>query len=292
MKNEIQYSSVLAAAILVAAYSPHLHAQTAAPSAGAFEQALASDYQALSAAERAQGDERDALTYSRRASAAAEGQPTAPDLVELRLPFLKNKYVSELSQARARLVTALDESGRTNAPADAARAQASYDCWLEQSSEDLQPEDINACRDSFLAAIVKVEAAASVEVATPPPPPAPPPPAAGTVLLTLEGTHFDFDKSTLRPDAIMKLNQAVQLLNDNQAIRVAVDGHTDSVGSDAYNQSLSERRANAVVDFLVGKGIDRSRLTSTGYGEARPVDSNDTAEGRARNRRVDLIVAE
>lgn len=291
MTKHIQYGAVVAAAFLVAAHAPHAGAQTPIPQAGAFEQALARDYQALSAAEQAQGDERDAQNYSRRAAAAAEGQPTAPDQVELRRPFLKEKYVPELSQARARLISALDNSGRTNAPAEAARAQASYDCWLEQSSEDLQPEDISACRNAFLTAVATVEESA-VEEVTPPAPPPPSPPAPGTVLVTLEGTHFDFDKSTLRPDAIAKLDHAVQLMTDNASIKVAIEGHTDSVGSETYNQSLSERRAQAVVDYLMGRGIDGSRLTPTGYGEARPVATNDTDEGRARNRRVDLIVVE
>ena len=291
MTNYKQYSAVVAAAFLVAANAPQAVAQSQTPQAGAFEQALARDYQALSVAERAQGDERDAQNYSRRAAAAAEGQPTAPDQVELRRPFLKEKYVPELSQARARLITAFDNSGRTNAPAEAARAQASYDCWLEQASEDLQPEDISACRNAFLTAVATVEEAAAEELAPAPPPP-PTPPAAGTVLATLEGTHFDFDKSTLRPDAIAKLDHAVQLMTDNASIKVAIEGHADSMGSETYNQGLSERRAHAVVDYLLGRGIDRSRLTPTGYGEARPVATNDTDEGRARNRRVDLIVVE
>jgi OOP family OmpA-OmpF porin len=67
-----------------------------------------------------------------------------------------------------------------------------------------------------------------------------------------------------------------------------VGGHTDSVGTDAYNQGLSERRAMAVKDYLVGKGVDGSRLSSMGYGESSPVASNDTADGRALNRRVEL----
>jgi len=69
-----------------------------------------------------------------------------------------------------------------------------------------------------------------------------------------------------------------------------VAGHTDSVGTDSYNQGLSERRANAVKDYLTAQGIKASRLTARGYGESRPVASNDTDEGRAENRRVELIV--
>lgn len=126
--------------------------------------------------------------------------------------------------------------------------------------------------------------------APPPPPPPPPPPEVGTNIMSLEGYYFEFDKAQLRPEAQPKLENAVKVLTENPTVNVTLEGHTDSVGSDAYNQGLSERRANAVNDALVSMGIDASRLTVVGYGEAKPVASNDTAEGRAQNRRVDVIV--
>ena len=112
------------------------------------------------------------------------------------------------------------------------------------------------------------------------------------MLVSLEGTNFDFDKATLRPAAMAKLDHATEVMTNHAGIKVNVEGHTDSVGSDAYNEKLSDRRAKSVVDYLVGRGIDASRLMPTGYGEGRPVATNDTAEGRAQNRRVDLVVAE
>lgn len=126
----------------------------------------------------------------------------------------------------------------------------------------------------------------------PPPPPPPAPPATGTVIESLQGTLFDFDKSTLRPQAGPKLDHAADVMNEHPGIKLSIQGHTDNVGADAYNQKLSERRAQAVFDYLVGKGIDASRLMTSGYGESRPAVSNDTAEGRAQNRRTELIVAE
>jgi OOP family OmpA-OmpF porin len=86
------------------------------------------------------------------------------------------------------------------------------------------------------------------------------------------------------------LNQAAALLQKHERVVVEVAGHTDSKGSEEYNQGLSERRANAVKDYLNSKGVRASRLTARGYGESRPVASNDTDEGRAENRRVELIV--
>jgi len=109
-------------------------------------------------------------------------------------------------------------------------------------------------------------------------------------VIELEGVHFDFDKATLKPEAKVVLNEAAALLAKHERVVVEVAGHTDSMGSESYNQGLSERRANAVRDYLASKGVKASRLTAKGYGESRPVASNDTKEGRAENRRVELIV--
>ena len=132
------------------------------------------------------------------------------------------------------------------------------------------------------------------EEAPPPPPPppapkaapAPPPPVEERIVL--RGVNFDFDKADIRPDAAVILDEAASQLSAAPGRSVRVEGHTDSVGTDAYNQDLSERRAASVKDYLVGKGIDASRLTTAGFGESNPIASNDTADGRALNRRVEL----
>jgi OOP family OmpA-OmpF porin len=134
------------------------------------------------------------------------------------------------------------------------------------------------------------------EEAPPPPPAAKPAPAPAPApapepveeRIVLRGVNFDFDKADIRPDAAVILDEAASILNDNPGRNVSVAGHTDSVGADAYNQSLSERRAASVKDYLVGKGVDAGRLTTAGYGESNPIASNDTADGRALNRRVEL----
>jgi outer membrane protein OmpA-like peptidoglycan-associated protein len=109
-------------------------------------------------------------------------------------------------------------------------------------------------------------------------------------VIELGGVHFDFDKATLKPEAKTVLDQAAALLQKHERVVVEVAGHTDSVGSDEYNKGLSDRRANSVKDYLTAKGVKASRLSAHGYGESRPVASNDTDEGRAENRRVELIV--
>ena len=101
---------------------------------------------------------------------------------------------------------------------------------------------------------------------------------------------FDFDKSTLKAEGKAKLNDLVgKVKGINLEVIIAV-GHTDSVGSDAYNQKLSVRRAEAVKSYLVSKGIEKNRVYTEGKGEKQPVADNKTKEGRAKNRRVEIEV--
>jgi OOP family OmpA-OmpF porin len=122
----------------------------------------------------------------------------------------------------------------------------------------------------------------------PPPPPAPAPPAPGTKLGTIGETFFDFDRAELKGDPAV-LAEVLRVMRDNPTLRVTVEGHTDSVGSDAYNQGLSERRADAVRNYLVRQGIDASRIETVGHGESKPVATNATAAGRSQNRRAEII---
>jgi outer membrane protein OmpA-like peptidoglycan-associated protein len=126
-----------------------------------------------------------------------------------------------------------------------------------------------------------------------PPPPAPPPPAPTPQpvkqKIVLRGVNFDFDKAVIRSDAEPILTEAANILKQNAAVHVSVEGHTDSAGTEEYNLGLSMRRATAVKDFLVGHGVEASRLSTRGLGESAPVASNDTSDGRAQNRRVELI---
>jgi outer membrane protein OmpA-like peptidoglycan-associated protein len=120
--------------------------------------------------------------------------------------------------------------------------------------------------------------------------PAETPPPSGTEIVEIQGTHFAFGSATLTAEGERILDQAVAVMNQHPSVNVRIEGHTDSVGSDAYNMRLGQRRADAVEAYLVGKGIAASRLSTVSYGETRPAASNDTAEGRAQNRRVELIV--
>jgi OOP family OmpA-OmpF porin len=104
----------------------------------------------------------------------------------------------------------------------------------------------------------------------------------------LKGVEFDVAKSDIKPASYPMLDEVVEVLQQNPTLRVEIDGHTDSTGSASFNQTLSEQRAQAVMDYFILKGISSGRLAAKGFGPSRPVASNDTAEGRARNRRVEL----
>ena len=106
----------------------------------------------------------------------------------------------------------------------------------------------------------------------------------------LKNIYFDFDKTTLKQESFTELNKVVDFLKQNSKLEIEISGHTDSKGSDDYNLTLSQGRSQSVVDYLISQGIVESRLSAHGYGESKPIDSNDTDEGRASNRRVEFTV--
>ncbi len=110
--------------------------------------------------------------------------------------------------------------------------------------------------------------------------------------IVLENIFFEFNKSTLSPESFTELDRAADFMDNNPELRIEISGHTDNVGSADYNQRLSESRAKAVVEYMVSKGIDNSRMEYAGYGFEQPITTNDTEEGRATNRRVEFKVIE
>jgi len=126
-------------------------------------------------------------------------------------------------------------------------------------------------------------------VAKPTPPPPPPPPRPTGTMCVLKGTNFAFDSAVLTPQGKEILNAHVEAFKMFPDLKVEIVGHTDSIGAEEYNQGLSERRAKAVADYLMSKGVSKNRIVKVyGLGETKPVASNSTKEGREMNRRVEI----
>jgi len=106
----------------------------------------------------------------------------------------------------------------------------------------------------------------------------------------LKNIYFDFDKTSLKQESFVELNKVVDFLKHNAKVSIEISGHTDSKGSDEYNLNLSQGRSQSVVDYLISQGIDAARLQAHGYGETKPIDTNETDEGRANNRRVEFTI--
>lgn len=167
-------------------------------------------------------------------------------------------------------------------------------CEVLDSDGDGVPDFKDKCPDTPAGtAVDKDGCPLPAPEAAPAPVPEPaalaPAAAPAPVMTVLAGANFDFDKSFIRQEDFQKLDKDVATLKQWGDVKVEVAGHTDSVGTEAYNMGLSLRRAEAVRRYLVGKGIAADRLIVRGYGESRPVADNATAEGRFQNRRVELV---
>ena len=148
------------------------------------------------------------------------------------------------------------------------------------------------CDGAIAPVVAPPPAPVAPRAAAPAPPPVvvAPPATVATKVTYAADAFFDFDKSVIKPEGKAKLDDLVDKIKGiNLEVIIAV-GHTDSVGSDTYNQKLSVRRSEAVKAYLVSKGIEKNRVYTEGKGEKQPVADNKTAEGRAKNRRVEIEV--
>lgn len=157
-------------------------------------------------------------------------------------------------------------------------------CEVYDTDGDGVYDYMDKCPDTPAGVKVDKDGCPPTEAAKPAAPAAPPP-----KMPELKGANFDFDMSVIRPEDFPNLDQTTATLKQWGDVKVEVAGHTDSIGTDEYNMDLSLLRANAVRDYLIGKGIAADRLIIRGYGESRPVSDNETEQGRFMNRRAELV---
>ncbi len=285
MEFRTHFGSMSAAVLAIVGTTTFAHADEHGTTK-AFTQELSGQYRALAEVERLSGDYRDADRYAARAQAAAAGTPLAPTEVNGRT-FLKEQYAGDLSAARNRLVGVYERRARNLAPAPSARAESSYECWLEQAAEDLQPEHIAACRDAFMLAMNEAEKILDTPVAVAEPPPPPPAPAPQP---EIHRVYFEFNKSSLTGDATAVLARVREIYDAADRASIEAIGWADTVGSDGYNQTLSRKRAEAVKRHLIDIGIPGSAISTDARGEDNL--PKPTADGvrEPRNRQVEVTV--
>jgi len=285
MFNMIKGLALAAAILSLAACGTKLQvAESTMADGPEFNQALHKYYTETSSAEFAEGDYKDSDYFASKAIAAAKGEEVMPQEVgERKIPSDK---VDVLTSARERLMAALNGGGRLKAPDDAGRAQAYYDCWLQEQEENFQPKDIEFCRSEFFASLRNVEAAIAEKVMAPPP--APPPPAPEAAMFQV---LFDFDSSDIREDQQSAVQVAIWAAEAGAGRTVSLTCHTDTSGAVDYNQALSVRRCNSVTGAMLEAGIDRSRIVSFPVGQTQPlVETGDGVVEQAN--RVVVITLE
>ena len=238
-------------------------------------------------------DHADSLHFSRKGLAAARGDMVMPEPISDW--NLNAGHAEELIVARSRLVNVFAAGSRETQPDLSAFAQTRFDCWIEEREENFQADKISGCQSQFLDALTQLESVVTTA------PPAPQPVAVQEAqpfdvdpsqpMLVENAKYivfFDFDESSLNSGANSILDSAAQEAKTRQLTSINLIGHTDTSGSRDYNQKLSMKRANAVRDGLVQRGVDSNLLSVNHRGEEElMVDTADDVREPA-NRRTEI----
>ena len=269
------------------------NARNVDPKGSAFTKGLYKGYVTLAASEQGEADYRDADAFALRAISAAGGKEIGPENIASRA--LPKPKVGELSDARARLMAALEAGARSKAPAPAANAQVMFDCWMQEQEENFQPKDIARCRGGFMTAMAEVDEALKPKpVAAKMPAPKMSPPMRKAMPKPQKQrfvVYFPFDGSKITPASTRVIMDAIDAAKSMGAKKVYVSGHTDRAGADVYNYALSEKRAEAVAATLTGGGI-LPRLVGLGaFGEANVAVQTKDNVPLAKNRRVEIEIS-
>ncbi len=215
---------------------------------------------------RKQSEERQQAEIAAKNKAQAEAQQSQMQAQQSALQAQQ----AQLEAERAQAAKAQADAARAQAEAQAAEARATA------AQANKSAEDANAVREKLRSQLNSVLATSET---------------ARGLIVNMSDVLFDTGKFTLKPDTKIALAKVAGILQAYPGLKVQVEGFTDSVGSDDYNQKLSENRASTVKDFLVSQGVSSNNISSQGFGKNNPVADNGTAQGRAQNRRVNMVVS-
>jgi outer membrane protein OmpA-like peptidoglycan-associated protein len=231
------------------------------------------------------------FTYARSATERAEdarivtlrkeGEERQQEAQNAKLKAQQDAQQSQLQASNAQ--AAADAAAAAQAQAEAAKAKADAEAANARAQATQANQQAEASKQEAAATREKLRAQLNSVLATTE--------SARGLIVNLGDVLFDTARYTLKPNAQIALAKVSTILQLYPDLKVQVEGYTDSVGGDEYNQKLSENRANAVHDFLVQNGVPAANVTAVGYGKADPVASNSTADGRRQNRRVNLVVS-
>ena len=278
-----KYTLAIALLPLLAACAggPNIEATKSMANKGsAFNGALQQEYIALAMAEAEEWDMEDAHYFNNKALAAAKGDDVQPQVIKERKITGDARW--DLEAARQALRASLLAGSKDYAPKESARAQAMYDCWIQEQEENDNPADVAACMNGFNEVLAKVEGMRPAIKAKAPMKKMMDLPAPYTV-------YFDFDSFDLSATGAAVIKEAAKATMKAKAGGVVVTGHTDKAGSDDYNKGLSRARAAGVVNALMAEGIARDSVKRMYSGEAAPEVMTKDGTKEARNRRVTIL---
>ena len=253
-----------------------------------FAKALHQEYVDLAYTEAAEKDWKDANFFGAKASDVAMSDFEIPGPQALGDREIPEEALADLTSAYAALNAALD-SGRRTKPQAAARAQAMFDCWMQEQEENFQPDDIAACRKGFdiaMKSLTKKPAPAAAAAAPEAAPEAMPMQSTGPFMVFFAYNSAAIDSAASN---LIKTLAGHSYAQDPEGY-IVLSGHTDRSGASAYNDALSEMRTVAVYDALMQLGA-KAHILNTSYGEDRPADVTEDGMQSAKNRRVEITLS-
>jgi outer membrane protein OmpA-like peptidoglycan-associated protein len=222
---------------------------------------------------RKQAAEREAATVAAKNQAQQDAALSAQQAAQSQLAAQKSQMDAQQAQLQA------DQAKAAKAQADAARAQAeaeAAEARAKAADANKSADDANAVREKLRIQLNSVLATSET---------------ARGLIVNMSDVLFDTGKYSLKPTTQVSLAKVAGILQSYPGLKVQVEGYTDSVGSDDYNQTLSQNRASGVRDFLVAQGVSQNNISSQGFGKNNPVADNATSSGRQQNRRVNMVVS-